>query len=141
MIDLASTFSAPEIKTGSPEISMAPLIDVVFQLLIFFMVATVFPDARGLVIEKPVSEHSLGLERESIVLTLDQLGNVSSGGKPLTPDQIPGFLKNELAARPKASVILRADRRSTTEALVALADAAKAGGAATLGIATDEAAR
>ena len=51
-----SPIKVPALKSGNPEIGMAPLIDVVFLLLIFFMVTTVFPENRGFIIEKPQSE-------------------------------------------------------------------------------------
>ena len=57
-----SPIEMPELHTGKPEVSMAPLIDVVFLLLIFFMVTTVFPENRGFIIEKPESDHSEQLQ-------------------------------------------------------------------------------
>ncbi len=128
----------PALNTGKPEISMAPLVDVVFLLLIFFMVTTVFPDNDGLVIEKPASENAAALNDEQIVIKLDQHGQAYMAGGPLTVQDITRLLKRELAVRPALMVTVHADRRATTEALINVIDAAKAGGATQLGIATDE---
>jgi len=128
----------PKLNTGKPEISMAPLVDIVFLLLIFFMVTTVFPDNDGLLIEKPSSENGAALSDEQIVITLDQQGSAYIENQPVTTDDIERLLKAELAIKPQLAVTVHADRRATTESLINIIDAAKAGGARQLGIATDE---
>ena len=127
-----------KLNTGKPEITMAPLVDIVFLLLIFFMVTTVFPDNEGLVIEKASSENTTKIANESIVIKLDQHGDIYFKNKQVNLDDIRRLLKEEIFINPKAAVIVHADRRSTTEDLIEVIDAAKAGGAKQLGIATDE---
>ena len=128
----------PVLNLGKPEISMAPLIDIVFLLLIFFMVTTVFPENDGLVIEKPTSENSAALLDEQIIITLDKYGDAYLKDHPVTTDDIKRVLRVELQSNSKLAVTVHADRRATTEALINIIDAAKAGGAKSLGIATDE---
>lgn len=128
----------PMLNTGKPEISMAPLVDIVFLLLIFFMVTTVFPDNDGLLIEKPSSENAAALSDEQIVIKLDQQGTAYIENQPVTTDDIKRLLALELEIRPHLTVTVYADRRATTESLINTIDAAKAGGARQLGIATDE---
>ncbi len=128
----------PELNTGKPEIGMAPLVDIVFLLLIFFMVTTVFPDDDGLVIEKPASAQAASLGEGQITIKLDRQGQAYFAAHPVTADEITRLLRDELAARPVQMVTIHADRRATTEALINVIDAAKAGGARQLGIATDE---
>ncbi len=126
------------LNTGKPEISMAPLVDIVFLLLIFFMVTTVFPENDGLVIEKPSSENAAALSDTQVIIKLDQQGVAYMEERPVTRDDITRLLKIELSAKPQLMVTVHADRRATTEALISIIDAAKAGGAKQLGIATDE---
>jgi len=128
----------PTLNTGSPEISMAPLVDIVFLLLIFFMVTTVFPENDGLLIEKPSAEYSGNLSNEPFIIKLDQHGTSYVKQQPVTTDDIKRLLHAELAIRPQTAVTVHADRRATTESLINIIDAAKAGGATQLGIATDE---
>lgn len=128
----------PQPNTGKPEISMAPLVDIVFLLLIFFMVTTVFRENDGLMIEKPASENAAALGGEQIIIKLDQQGVVYFSGQPVTTDDIERLLNVELAINPQLAVTVHADRRATTESLIQIIDAAKAGGAKQLGIATDE---
>ncbi len=128
----------PTINTGKPEISMAPLVDVVFLLLIFFMVTTVFPENDGLLIEKPSSENAAALDSEQIIIKLDRQGIAYMKEHPVTTDDIKRLLEIQLANTSQRAVTIYADRRATTESLINVIDAAKAGGARQLGIATDE---
>ncbi len=128
----------PRLNTGKPEISMAPLVDIVFLLLIFFMVTTVFPENDGLVIEKPSSENAVALNDKQIIIKLSQQGIAYLEDRPVNTDDIKRLLKAELAKKPQLMVTVHADRRATTEALISIIDAAKAGGAKWLGIATDD---
>ncbi len=127
----------PTLNTGKPEISMAPLVDIVFLLLIFFMVTTVFPENDGLVIEKPSSENAAALSDEKIIIKLSQQGIAYLDNRAVTADDIERLLKIKLVRKPQQMVTVHADRRATTEALINVIDAAKAGGARQLGIATD----
>ena len=128
----------PTPQTGRPEISMAPLVDVVFLLLIFFMVTTVFPDEDGLMIEKPVSESGAPLDADHIVVKLGREGQLEYNGKPVSAETLGALLEADLEARSLGSVIVHADRRATTESLIRVIDISKASGATQLGIATDE---
>ncbi len=117
---------------------MAPLVDIVFLLLIFFMVTTIFPDNEGVVIEKPASENAAPLENDNIILKLDQQGSVYFKSRKVDLSELEQLLKSELAGKPDSGVLLHADRRSTTDSLVRVIDICKAAGARHLGIATDE---
>lgn len=128
----------PVLQCGRPEITMAPLVDIVFLLLIFFMVTTVFPDNEGLVIEKPVSENTAPIDTSTIVVKLDREGHLMFRNRTVSVEDIRRLLREELVLKPDASVIVHADRRVMTGSLIEVIDAAKAGGAHKLGIATDE---
>ena len=127
----------PELKTGKPEISMAPLIDVVFLLLIFFMVTTVFPD-QGIIIEKPESEQASRLPNNHMVLKLDQHNKIYFNNAAVTIKDIHRLLITEVKLNPDISIVIKADKDSNTGILIQLIDAAKTSGAKLLGIATDD---
>ncbi len=132
-----SDLEIPRLNTGKPEISMAPLIDVVFLLLIFFMVTTVFPD-QGIVIEKPESEQRSRLPDNHLILKLDENNRIYFKNSSVTVDEIQRLLETEVKLNPGVSVVIKADKRSTTGILIQLIDAAKTSGARLLGIATDD---
>ncbi len=132
-----SPIRLPEIKSGKPEISMAPLIDVVFLLLIFFMVTTVFPENRGLVVEKPESKHSEPLVMKKIVFLVNKEGLVHYKDNAITLEDVERLVKEQLSAAPDSAVLLQVDKRAMTEHLIKVMDACKSGGAKQVGIATD----
>jgi biopolymer transport protein ExbD len=124
------------LNSGTPEVGMAPLIDVVFLLLIFFMVTTVFPDNRGFVIEKPQSEQSDQLEPKKLTFAIDQSGTVHFQDNTISTDDISRLVEEQLHASPDAAVMLQVDRRASTEMLIEVMDACKSGGANRVAIAT-----
>ena len=132
-----SELQLPELNTGKPVISMAPLVDVVFLLLIFFMVTTVFPD-QGLFIEKPRSENTAKLPGKHLEIKLDRNDHIFFRNTRVDITYVRRLLKEERMLRPELSVMLKADKAATTGALIALIDAAKASGAQLLGLATDD---
>ena len=130
---------SPSLEAGKPEISMAPLIDVVFLLLIFFMVTTVFPENRGLIIEKPETQQSEALSMKKITFLISKEGDIRFKEKLVTIKDIKRLVKEQLATAPDTAVLLRVDKRASTEIFIKALDACKAGGAKQVGIATDKA--
>jgi len=127
----------PKMDSGSPEITMAPLIDVVFLLLIFFMVTTVFPDNRGMEIEKPESEFSEALQMKRVLFDLHQHGSVFYKNKAIELSDVTRLVKEQLAAASDTAVMLKVDKNATTQSLISLMDACKSAGAKRVGIASD----
>ena len=134
---MSNVIQIPKMEAIKPEITMAPLVDIVFLLLIFFMVTTVFPD-KGLLIDKPSAETSDQLDSNNITITLHQDGRIYFKNELLTVDDVRRILKVKIAVQPDIQVIIQVDKRTVTEKLITLMDAAKSAGAKRLGIATDE---
>jgi len=126
----------PKMDCGSPEITMAPLIDVVFLLLIFFMVTTVFPDNRGMNIEKPESKFSESLPMKRVLFELFKDGSVMYKNKTIELADVTRLVESKLATTPDAAVMLNVDKNATTQNLIALMDACKSAGAKRVGIAS-----
>ncbi len=139
MADLSSynQLQMPELETGKPEITMAHLIDVVFLLLIFFMVTTVFPDNRGMEIEKPESEFSEPLQLKRVMFVLQRDGSVSYKEQLITLKDVERLVREQLAAASDTAVMLQVDKNATTQSLISLMDACKSAGAKRVGIASE----
>ena len=133
-----SAINIPGLEMGKPEITMAPLVDIVFLLLIFFMVTTVFPENEGLVIEKPVSENTANISKKNIVVKINKNGSIYFKNVKVNLSDIKRLLKEEITVNPGATVMVYADKKCTMQSLIDVIDAAKAGGAKQLGIATNE---
>jgi len=116
-------------------INLSPLIDVVFILLIFFIVTTVFVKETGVEVDKPQAASTQQLENELILIAVTSNGEVmydrSNIGIAGVRPTVASLL--QIQERP---VVIQADRLVTTDLLVRVMDEAKLAGAGTLSIAT-----
>ncbi len=113
-----------------------PLIDVVFLLLIFFMVTTTFSERPGMKLELPASEtaSSQSMQELTIVLTYDQ--RVFFQGREIELANLSNLLEKALKRSSEKMVIISADQRVEYGKVVAVMDIAKKSGARGLTIAT-----
>lgn len=131
----------PELQCGQPEIGMAPLIDVVFLLIIFFVVTTVFPDQNGIRIEKPASDQATALPKSPFTVTLDAQDQIYFKEQPVTVDKLSVLLEQEPQTTEPHSVLVQADRRATAQGLIRVIDACKRAGIEQVAVATAEPSR
>ncbi|MEX1026069.1 MAG: biopolymer transporter ExbD [Planctomycetota bacterium] len=118
---------------------LTPLIDVVFQLLIFFLLATTFADPeRELELELPTAESGERLDEEPEELVLEVLedGSVHYGRQKLSPGQLAALLEDAAARNPATSITIRGHRGARHEAIVAVLDACGVAGLSRLAIGT-----
>ena len=122
-------------------LDMTPLIDVVFLLLIFFMLTASFTQAQRLKVELPKAEHGEAVKdpAKDWVIEIDAQGNYALNGEALAGDQLTLRLR-ELPERTDDTVILiRADAKTEHQAVVQALDAARAAGLLHIGLATETA--
>ena len=81
--------------TKAEELNLTPMIDVVFQLLIFFMVTAVFAITPGLDIKLPESEEAEAPEKENLFIVIDEEGDMKLNHKTVTFAN----LKDELSTK------------------------------------------
>ncbi len=121
---------------------MAPMIDMVFLLLVFFMtVASVAKSQRQVELELPDSEESKVPEDASgrSIISVDAAGNFFIGDQPHTLDQIKTAITARMKADPKLKVQIRADQNTEYESVRKLLKAAAEAGAYEIIYATYEA--
>lgn len=120
---------------SSEGINISPLIDIVFILLLFFVVTSVFIEETGVDVNKPDSRQSQPLERESILIAITEEGLIFYGGEEIGLFGIAPTLKR-LAPAANQSVILQADGKATTQSLLAAMDEVKSAGIENVHVAT-----
>lgn len=118
----------------SAEINMSPLIDMVFLLLIFFMVTTVFVEETGVEVQKPKAASADALEKTSILIAVTRDGTVVYGGQEIGVSRIRGLIARLLKTR-DMPVIIIADELAVTGRVVEVIDQCKLGGAQRVSIA------
>lgn len=116
-------------------IDLSPLIDVVFILLIFFIVTTVFIKETGVEVEKPEAVTSQQLENELILLAITANGEVMYDHSNIGIAGVRSTVGALLLVQERP-VVIQADRSVTTDLLVRVMDEVKLAGATSLNIAT-----
>lgn len=124
-------------STAAPEeINISPLIDMVFILLIFFIVTTTFVEEVGIEIDKPEASATLSLEKESIQIGITAEGRVIYAGQEIGVSGVRSVV-NRLTKADDAPVIILADKAVSAELLVRVIDESKLGGARKVSLSTD----
>lgn len=121
---------------GTDEINISPLIDMVFILLIFFIVTTVFVEETGIEVNKPDATDVNDLEKNSILIAINDEGKVYYGGKEVGVSGIRSIVKRLTAKDKDIPVIIQADRASTMEVFAKVSDEAKLAGAQIINLST-----
>jgi len=118
-----------------PGIDLAPMLDTVFNLLIFFIITSAFIQESGVQVEKPQAVTAARLDNDFILIAITPTGEVwhnrNNIGVAGVRSTVAALLLSE--ERP---VVIQADRRATTDVLVRVLDEAKLAGAKSLNIAT-----
>ncbi len=124
---------------AEPEFSLAPMIDVVFQLLIFFMVSTTYSSAeKELEVELPTAESgdAAGGAPQELVINVFRDGRVALSGKPVTSDELDRALNAAAGRNRSTQVTIRGDRLASHERIVAVMDACGIAGLSNLALGT-----
>ena len=119
---------------GDPGINIAPLMDMVFILLIFFVVTTVFVEETGVEVQRPAAASAKTLEKNSILIAITRDGRIVYGGEERSLNGVRAIVARELAER-EMPVILLVDESARSGALVDVIDECKLAGAKTVSIA------
>ena len=122
-------------------LNLAPMIDVVFLLLIFFMVATTFVDReKELSVELPQADSGESATREldEIVINLARDGRVFLGQREIPTEELLDSLARTARRDPETPVTIRGDREVYHQHVVAVMDTCRQAGLTNLGVMTIE---
>jgi len=125
-----------ELEHGLRQIDIAPLIDMVFQLLIFFMLTSSFVMQPGIKVNLPKAVTSDVVKQETIEIIVSSENVTYLNGKVVTLKEIKAIFK--LAAKRQQSILIKADRRASLGRVVEIWDMARDLGISQISIATDQ---
>lgn len=127
-------FRVVEEKTDEPNIT--PLIDIVFILLIFFIVSTTFIKEHKLEIERPQASTSQKITGKEVRVYLDKDGNIYVNQQPVRLWTLQGKIRDLLRSTTNKTVLVVADRDAKVELLVEVVDQARLAGAKDVAVST-----
>ncbi len=121
----------------SEEINLTPMLDVVFIMLIFFIVTATFIKEAGIQVERPDTSTADTQDDASILIAISAADEIWIDRKQRSPQEVRGVIERLHIENPKGSIVIQADEESTNEQLVIVLEAAKAAGVANVAIASD----
>jgi biopolymer transport protein ExbD len=124
---------APESEeTG---IDLAPMLDFVMNLLIFFIITTSFVKEAGITVTRPQAETAEDQQNGNILIAIRPNGDVWMDKRQVDITEVRGLIERLHVERPDDTVVLIADRESETGVLTKVMDQVKLGGVKDVSIA------
>ncbi len=111
------------------DINMGPLIDMVFLLLIFFVVTTSFVKETGIDVQRSTAATAEVKERGNILIGVNAEGEIYLEGKRIDVRSVRAHIERALAEDPESGVVVVADQKSETGAVVRVMDQCRLAGA------------
>ncbi|MHC5040188.1 MAG: ExbD/TolR family protein [Planctomycetota bacterium] len=125
-------------KRPGTELNIAPLIDMIFILLIFFLVTTTFTQETGVEVNRPAASTATKLEKESFLVAVTQDGSIYVQNRIVDLLDLRALVQEALKGDPEKPVVILADRSSMTGQVIAVMDECTLAGATKVAVAAAE---
>jgi biopolymer transport protein ExbD len=119
------------------EVNLTPMLDVVFIMLIFFIVTASFVKESGIDISRPAAATAVRKERGNILIAITSKNTIWIDRRQVDPRALRANIEKLRAENPNGSVIIQADTDSKNGLLVEVMDAARLAGVTNVSIAAD----
>jgi len=119
------------------EINLTPMLDVVFIMLIFFIVTATFIKEAGIQVERPDTITADTQDDAAILIAISEADEIWIDRQERDPRAVRGIIERLHAENPKGSIVIQADEGSTHEVLIVVMEAAKSAGVTNVAIASD----
>ena len=120
------------------QVDLTPMLDVVFIMLIFFIVTSTFVKESGVDVTRPNAETAVPTDASSIQIGITSNNQIYFDKRLVDKRAVRANIEKGLAESPGAAVIIIADALSNTETLIEVMDQSRLAGAENISVATDE---
>ena len=117
------------------EINLTPMLDVVFIMLIFFIVTTSFIKETGIDVNRPSADTAEKKERGNILIAINANGDIWMNKRRIDIRSVRANVERAHAENPEGSVVITADKESKTDTLIQVMDQARLAGVQNVSIA------
>ncbi len=114
--------------TEDAEINITPMLDIVFIMLIFFIVTTSFTKETGAVITKPEAEQAISLRNGTILIGIKPNDDIWMSKRLIELREVRSMVEQAKAENPKGSVVIVADKDSRIGTVTQVMDQVKMAG-------------
>ena len=125
-------------KEEQAKLDLTPMLDVVFIMLIFFIVTAVFIKEPGANIFKPEAQTTERKKAVSILVAISAADEIWIDKDEVGPSAVRGVLERMIAENPKGSMVVQADQAAKNELLMQVLEAARAAGIQQVAVATED---
>lgn len=129
-----SRFGASEDES---DINLTPMLDVVFIMLIFFIVTATFIKQTGIDVLRPEAMTALKKPTVSVLVAISEKGDIWIDKKRVDPGTVRAEIERLHAENPKGGMVVQADKGAKYEKLKSVLDAARAAGLSEVAISTE----
>ncbi len=123
------------------ELDMTPMLDIVFIMLIFFIVTTSFVKESGVTVNTPQASTAANQENANIFIAITATGEVWIDRRPVDPRSVRALVARLHADNPEGSVIIQSDADAATGTLVDVMDQVRLAGVEGIAIAAERSAQ
>ncbi|MEM1090370.1 MAG: biopolymer transporter ExbD [Pseudomonadota bacterium] len=120
------------------EINLTPMLDVVFIMLIFFIVTATFVKESGIDVNRPDAPTAVVQENANILVAINERNEIWIDRRRVDPRSVRANIERMHAENPQGAVIIQADELSQTKTLVGVMDSARQAGVFNVSIAANE---
>lgn len=120
---------------AATELNIAPLIDMVFILLIFFLVNTSFVKETGIDVSRPTASTAVVQNKATILIAIDQNNRLFMDHREIDPRTVRANVERALAENPEGAVVVVADKASSTGVAIQVMDGCRMAGASNVSLA------
>ena len=120
------------------QIDLTPMLDVVFIMLIFFIVTATFIKEAGVDVNRPVAETRDEIKNQNILVAVTAADEIWINKVMVKPTSVKAVIERMHADNPKGAVVIQADQQSTAEKFAIVYDAARDAGVSDIHLAAEE---
>jgi len=131
------SFSASQQVEAEGEIDITPMLDVVFIMLIFFIVTASFVKESGIEVNRPDASTAQAKPRANILIAINESNEIWINKRRVDESQVRANIERLHAENPQGTVVIQADEEAKTRKLVAVMDAARQAGVYDVSLATE----
>ena len=129
---------AQQVEDEQAAVDLTPIVDLVFIMLIFFIVTATFMKESGIEVNRPIASTAVIQDKANILIAIDAENRIWLDRREVDVRALRPNIERMHAENPKGTVVIQADKDSTNNTLVQVMDAARRAGIYEIALAAEE---
>ncbi|MDE1224783.1 biopolymer transporter ExbD [Vibrio aestuarianus] len=125
-------------KNDEAQIDLTSMLDIVFIMLIFFIVTSSFVRESGVEVNRPQASHAVSQKDAGIFVAINAANDIYIDKRLIDTERVEATLEHLLLEQPNASLVIQADEHAYNGTVVKVMDAAKGAGVKSIALAAEK---